>query len=102
MARTTVEIDEDGFDPVRASVAPGTTVVWRNVGATAHVVDSVQFHDAAERWQLRTDTLRTDDSVAYAFDDEGIYEYYCRLEGDDCCGAILVGDVSLDESLPCE
>lgn len=102
MAHAMVEIEEDTFNPIRKRIAPGTTVVWKNVGSAAHVVDSVQFHDVAEEWQFRTQTLRPGDSAVYAFDQEGIYEYYCGLQGDSMCGMILVGDVSLSDSLPCE
>ena len=77
-------------------------VVWENVGSASHVVDSVQFHDEAEMWQFRTQTLRPGDSAVYVFDQEGIYEYYCGLQGKEMCGVILVGDVSLSTPLPCE
>lgn len=102
MARATVEMNDEAFDPIRKTIAPGTTVVWKNTGSADHVVDSVQFHDAADQWQFRTQTLRPGDSAVYAFDQEGIYEYYCGLQGEETCGVILVGDVSLSDSLPCE
>lgn len=102
MARTTVEMKDERFSPVRQQIDSGTTVVWQNVGSTSHVVDSVQFHDTADEWQFRTQTLRPGDSAVYTFDDEGIYEYYCGLQGEDTCGVILAGDVSLRQSLPCE
>lgn len=102
MVRSTVEIDDDTFRHMRKRVEPGTTVVWRNVGSTSHVVDSVQFHETADQWQFRTQTLRLGDSSVYTFDEDGIYEYYCGLQGEDTCGVVLVGDVSLTRSLPCE
>lgn len=83
-------------------MAPGTTVVWKNVGSAAHVVDSVQFHDPADAWQFRTQTLQPGDSAVSAFEQAGIYEYYCRLQGEKMCRVILVGDTSLSDSLPCE
>lgn len=46
----------------------------------------MQFHDAANQWQFRTQTLRPGDSVVYTFDQEGIYEYYCGLQGEDTWG----------------
>lgn len=102
MARARIEMTDEEFDPVRTAVDPETTVVWKNVGTVDHALDSVQFHDVASDWQFRTQTLRPGDSAVYTFDDEGIYEYYCRLQGEDACGVVLVGDVSLSESLPCE
>lgn len=87
---------------MRKRAEPGTTVVWRNVGSMSHVVDSVQFHETADQWQFRTQTLRPGDSAVYTFDEDGIYEYYCGLQGENTCGVVLVGDVSLTRSLPCE
>lgn len=57
MVRSTVELDEDAFRPVRERVESGTTVVWRNVGSTSHVVESVQFHEPADKCQFRAQTL---------------------------------------------
>lgn len=102
MARETVEITDNTFDPVRKTVSPGTTVVWKNVGTVDHAISSVQFHDVARVGQFRTQPLESGDSAVYAFDQEEIYEYYCRLQGKDMCGVVLVGDVSLSEPLPCE
>lgn len=93
---------DESFDPIRKTVRPGTTVVWRNTGSAYHIVDSVQFHDDAEQWQFRTQTLRPGDSAVYEFDQEGIYEYYCGFQGKETCGVVLVGDVSLPDALPCE
>lgn len=62
----------------------------------------MQFHDVARVWQFRTQPLESGDSAVYAFDQEGIYEYYCRLQGKDMCGVVLVGDVTLSDPLPCE
>lgn len=102
MARDAVNIETDTFDPVRKTVPPDTEVIWKNVGSTSHVIDSVQFHDVADDWQFRTQTLRPGDSAVYRFDSTGIYEYYCGLEGREMFGVILVGDVSLAGQLPCE
>ncbi|MFC6764553.1 cupredoxin domain-containing protein [Natrinema soli] len=102
MAQETVKMEEYSFDPVRKTVSPDTAVVWKNVGSASHVVDSVQFHDVADQWQLRTQVLRSGDSAVYEFSEEGIYEYYCGLQGEDMCGVVLVGDVSLSKRLPCE
>lgn len=102
MTRATVEMEDDTFAPVRKTVPLGTTVIWKNVGSADHIVDSVQFHDSAEQWNFRTQVLRPGDSAVYTFNQDGIYEFYCGLQGKDMCGVILVGDVSLAESLPCE
>lgn len=102
MTGATIEITDTGFEPVRKAVLPGTTVVWKNVGTADYEIRSVRFHDVAADWQFRTQTFQSGDSTVYAFDEEGIYEYYCGSRGKDVCGVVLVGDVSLSDSLPCE
>lgn len=46
--------------------------------------------------------LRPGDTVVYAFEEEGIYEYYCMVYGEEMCEVVVVDDKSLSESLPCE
>jgi len=53
MVCSTVGLDEDTVRPVRERLESGTTVVWRSVGSTPHVVESVQFHEPADKWQFR-------------------------------------------------
>lgn len=98
----TITMEVEAFTPPRLSVAPGTTVVWRNEDSESHQVTSVQLHEETASWQFRSRSLRPNDSVAYNFDDEGVYEYFCRLHGQDMCGTIEVGQPSLHHSLPCE
>ena len=100
MAQTVVEMEENTFNPVRSTVDPNTTVVWKNVGSASHVVDSIQFHDGADNWHFRTQVLRPSDSAVYEFSEEGIYEFYCGLQEDDmwCCpcrGRLIVSASSL-------
>lgn len=102
MARDTIEMETDAFDPVRTTVAPDAEVVWNNVGSASHVIDGVRFHDEADDWQFRTRTIRPGDSAVYHLGSGGTYEYYCGLDGREMCGVILVGEASLSESLPCE
>jgi plastocyanin len=90
------------FDPLRLEVEPGTTVEWVNEDDFAHDVTSEQFHDVAADWDVAMD-LPGGATVSNTFESEGIYEYYCTIHGQsNQCGVVLVGDVSLDESLPCE
>lgn len=98
----TVTIRDGTFVPTRLSVSPGITVVWQNEDSADHRVVSVQFDDTAAYWQFRSQSLRSGDSVVYTFDSEGVYEYFCRIHGKGMCGAILVGDVTFDQSLPSE
>ena len=99
----TVELVNTAFDPVRATVAPGTTVEWVNQDSFGHDVTSAQFHDVAEQWDFSTSLSSSGNTATYTFESEGIYEYECTIHGSETmCGVVLVGDVSLDQDLPCE
>lgn len=99
----TVEMRDTEFDPKRLSVAPGTAVEWVNRDGYAHDVASAQFHDTATSWDYESGELGQGETATYTFEECGVYEYYCTIHGQtQMCGAVLVGDVSLDEDLPCE
>lgn len=101
----TVTARGTSFDPIRASIDPGETVVWANESTgsySSHTVTSAAFHDTAASWSF-DETFEGGDSLSYTFESPGIYEYYCTIHGkSSMCGVILVGDVSLDKSLPCK
>lgn len=99
---TVVSMVNTSFDPVRASVDPGGTVEWVNEDGVAHDVTAAQFHDAAADWELSTD-VPAGERTSHTFEASGVYQYYCSIhEKGAMCGAVLVGDASLDASLPCE
>jgi plastocyanin len=99
----TVEIANTSFSPMRLSVEPGTTVEWTNTDGYGHDVQSSQFHDTAESWDYYSEEFGQGETAQYTFQNEGIYEYYCTIHGQSTmCGAVLVGDVTLDQDLPCE
>ena len=99
---TVVEMRNTSFVPLRASVEPGTTVEWVNEDGFDHDVTAEQFHDTAVDWDFSED-LAAGESTTHTFEEAGVYEYYCTIHGKgNMCGAVLVGDVSLDQSLPCE
>lgn len=98
----TVEMIDTTFDPERVSVEPGTTVRWVNQDSYGHDVTAAKFHDSAADWSF-SETLGGGESTTYTFEDAGIYEYYCTIHGEsNMCGVVLVGDVTLDQDLPCE
>lgn len=102
-ADETVDIRGFAYDPMRFSVSPGTTVEWTNYDSAPHDVVNDQFHDEATAWEFSSATLSQGDSTTHTFDSEGVYEYYCSIHGaESMCGVVLVGDVTLDQSLPCE
>ncbi|MFB6112483.1 MAG: plastocyanin/azurin family copper-binding protein [Halodesulfurarchaeum sp.] len=97
-----VSAADTSFDPVRLSVEPGTTVTWSNTDPYGHDVTSAQFHDSATDWSFSR-TLPPGGTVSHTFDSSGVYEYYCTVHGrSTMCGVVMVGDVSLEKSLPCE
>lgn len=102
MTRATVNIIDSGFEPVRKAVSPGAAVVWKNVGTADYEIRSVRFHDVAVDWQFRTQTFPSGDSTDYVINEEGVYECYCGARSEDVCDVVLVGDVALSDSLPCE
>ncbi|MFB6169059.1 MAG: plastocyanin/azurin family copper-binding protein, partial [Haloferacaceae archaeon] len=68
-----------------------------------HDVKSATFHDTAAAWDYESSDLGQGDTATHTFDEAGVYEYYCTIHGrNTMCGAVLVGDVSLDATLPCE
>ena len=98
----TVAMADVAFDPVRVSVDSGATVEWVNDDGFRHDVTAAQFHDSATDWGF-AESLASGASTTYTFEDSGVYEYYCTIHGKGgMCGAVLVGDASLDASLPCE
>jgi plastocyanin len=91
------------FDPIRLSVDPGTEVSWINEDPYTHTVDSEQFHDKAVEWEMSERMTANGGQATHTFEEAGVYEYYCTVHGEsEMAGAILVGDVSLDQPLPNE
>ena len=102
VADATVTIGEDAFDPQRLEVDGGATVEWVNESETDHTIVSGQFREESEEWDLELGVESGSNGV-HSFDSEGIYEYHCDVHGaQSMCGAVLVGDVSLEGDLPCE
>jgi plastocyanin len=98
----TVSLVSTTFDPLRATVDPGGTVEWVNEDGFSHDVTAAQFHDAAADWSF-SESLPGGARTTYTFEEAGVYEYYCTIHGKGgMCGAVVVGDASLDASLPCE
>lgn len=99
---TTVSLVDISFDPTRVTVDPGATVEWVNDDGTAHDVTAAQFHDVAADWDIGT-KLGPGERTSHTFERAGVYEYACTIHGkESMCGAVLVGDASLDPDMPCE
>lgn len=97
----TVTIARTDYDPVRVSIDPGQAVEWVNESEWDHTVSSYG-KEYSESWDF-DEPLELDSSLGYRFEEEGVYLYRCTVHTrQSMCGAVLVGDVSLDETLPCE
>jgi plastocyanin len=82
---TVVEIAEGCFLPTVLRVEPGATVTFWNHDAMAHSVTgaSVSFGSF--------DELSQDERMAFRFDGNGVYPYFCVLHP-GMVGAVVVGD----------
>jgi plastocyanin len=98
-----VTIEGSTFEPRRLEIAPGQGVRWINRDSVDHAVETVQFHAAAESRRQGILVPAEGFNQIYQFGEARIYEYECSFHGASTgCGVVLVGDVSLDERLPCE
>lgn len=80
---TTLPIEGCRFSPTVLYVDPGAQVTWMNEDLAPHTVTGFSFGSGAE--------LLRGDTVAYRFDEEGVYPYSCTLHP-GMNGAIVVGD----------
>ncbi|MCC6496891.1 MAG: multicopper oxidase domain-containing protein, partial [Propionibacteriaceae bacterium] len=67
----TVLVVDNRFEPSTLRVAPGTTVVWKNVGNNVHTASS--FDGLFE-----TGTIRPGEEASFTFLGPGDFRYYCR------------------------
>jgi plastocyanin len=54
------------------TIAPGTTVRWKNLDGEPHTVRSIDT-------SFRSDPLDQNDSFAFRFDKPGTYRYVCSI-----------------------
>ena len=99
---TSVIVKNDEYDPMKAAIDPGQTMQWLSQETHEHTVTAAQFHDKAASWEF-DEKLPAGGVISHTFEEAGVYEYYCTIHGEETmCGAVLVGDVTLEEPLPCE
>lgn len=71
-ASTEVKIDNFSFGPATLTVAPGTTVTWKNNDDVPHTVVS-------DDKIFKSKALDTDDKFSYTFTKPGTYNYFCSV-----------------------
>ncbi len=70
----TVIIEGYRFGEGELTVAPGTTVIWRNESSAPHTV-------TADNGLFDSGNLARGDQFQFTFTEEGEYPYYCRYHG---------------------
>jgi len=81
---TTIEVRvvNFGFEPAELTVAPGTTVIWRNDSPTTHTV-------TAKNGAFDSGLLESGQTFSFTFREPGTYEYWCTLHP-EMVGRIIV------------
>jgi plastocyanin len=83
-AVTSVDLAQNCFGPTVARVERGKTVVFRNNDPYDHMVSGANATFGT------FDALRPGKSVAYRFDNDGVYPYFCMMHP-GMTGAVVVG-----------
>jgi plastocyanin len=86
-SRTVVAIGECAFVDTVTYIEPGDKVTWVNKDSVPHTVSGAAFSWGTE------DMIYRGGRVAYTFEDEGVYPYYCALHP-SMVGAVVVGDAT--------
>jgi plastocyanin len=68
----TITIKNFDFMPMDVTVAPGTTVIWKNLDGEPHVVASADG-------LFRSPALDQNDSFRFTFEKPGTYRYICSI-----------------------
>ncbi|HWP38448.1 MAG TPA: cupredoxin domain-containing protein [Gemmatimonadales bacterium] len=71
----TVQVKDNSFDPMTATVGTGATVTWNWAGANQHNVTWVNTSGTSNSPTQATGTFTR------TFSNTGTYDYYCTLHG---------------------
>lgn len=67
-----VQMKNRAFSPADLSVAPGTTITWKNNDSTAHTV-------TASGGAFDSGRLESGQEFSFTFSEPGTYEYSCTI-----------------------
>jgi plastocyanin len=70
------------FNPGRIEVAPGTEVVFVNLGKNDHDIRS------NDGWGIEASNFKPGDTYRRVFDEPGEYRYFCHIHGTEDIGMI--------------
>lgn len=91
VATDTVVMSGFAFDPLVATVPPGTTVTFSNEDSSSHTVTVPALGV--------DDTVEGGGETTVTFPDPGTYDYVCRFHGPDMLGRVVVeAGVTVDGS----
>lgn len=83
-----VDVLDDEFEPKFLQIAPGDTVIWTNVGGSAHTVTQNDgYFDTGT-------AMPADSTFSFTFPEANRFPYYCTLHGASMSGVIRVVDSS--------
>jgi len=68
----TVTIKNFDYSPMDMSIAPGTTVVWKNLDGEPHTIASVDG-------MFRSPALDQNDTYSFTFNRPGVFKYICSI-----------------------
>jgi plastocyanin len=93
---STVAMVDSQFDPRNIHDHAGRAVTWTNEDSRDHTVTS-----ASANWQV-DELVAGGKSVAYTFEDSGVYDVYCSFHGfatdlDGMSMNVAVGDATIED-----
>jgi len=71
-ADISVNIKNFDYSPMELNIAPGTTVVWKNLDGEPHTIASVDG-------MFRSPALDQNDSYSFTFNRPGVFKYICSI-----------------------
>ncbi len=71
----TVVFNQEQITPTRLEIQPGTTVIWMNDDTVPHTVTAGARQEPSGLFDFE---LVPGGEFEFTFDEQGVYEYYCR------------------------
>jgi len=78
------------FSPNPLTIAPGTTVTWKNTDTTTHVICSGKVTDDQCGSVFEDDALKNGQTFQFTFANAGTFDYYCSVHP-WMTGQVIVG-----------
>ena len=69
-----IAMTDDAYSPLKETVAPGTTIVWKNAGTSAHTV-------TADDDSFDSKSIAPGESFSYTFTKVESFPYFCTIHG---------------------